>query len=51
MNQSGRLLDYVLDRIGVEAAVLVEWDTDVPDWPVLRDEAVRAQAALERIPA
>jgi len=24
----------------------VEWDTDVPDWAVLRDEAVRASSAL-----
>ncbi|MEM9124845.1 MAG: DUF692 domain-containing protein [Pseudomonadota bacterium] len=44
------LLDYVLDRSGPRP-LLVEWDTDVPDWPVLRDEAVRAQRALERIPA
>ncbi|WP_298847396.1 DUF692 domain-containing protein [uncultured Ruegeria sp.] len=44
------LLDYVLDRSGPKP-VLIEWDTDVPDWPVLRDEAVRAQTALERIPA
>ncbi|MEX0317018.1 MAG: DUF692 family multinuclear iron-containing protein [Ruegeria sp.] len=44
------LLDYVLDRSGPKP-VLIEWDTDVPDWPILRDEAVRAQTALERIPA
>ncbi|WP_170343840.1 MNIO family bufferin maturase [Ruegeria atlantica] len=44
------LLDYVLERTGPKP-VLVEWDTDVPDWPVLREEAVRAQTALERIPA
>ncbi len=44
------LLDYVLDRSGPKP-LLVEWDTDVPDWPVLRDEAVRAQAALERVPS
>jgi hypothetical protein len=25
---------------------LVEWDNDVPDWPVLRDEALKAQALL-----
>ena len=30
------LLDYVLDRSGPKP-LLVEWDTDVPDWPVLRD--------------
>lgn len=39
------LLDYVLDRSGPRP-VLVEWDTDVPDWPVLAAEAERAQAAL-----
>ncbi|WP_050602031.1 DUF692 family multinuclear iron-containing protein [Ruegeria sp. 6PALISEP08] len=44
------LLDYVLERSGPKP-VLIEWDTDVPDFPVLREEAVRAQAALERIPA
>ncbi|WP_299894384.1 DUF692 domain-containing protein [uncultured Ruegeria sp.] len=44
------LLDYVLERTGPKP-VLVEWDTDVPDWPVLREQAVRAQTALERIPA
>ncbi len=27
---------------------LVEWDNDVPDWPILRAEAARAQAILER---
>ncbi|WP_170325389.1 MNIO family bufferin maturase [Ruegeria arenilitoris] len=44
------LLDYVLERSGPKP-VLIEWDTDVPDWPVLRAEADRAQAALDRIPA
>ncbi|WP_420586672.1 DUF692 domain-containing protein [Ruegeria sp.] len=44
------LLDYVLDKSGPKP-LLVEWDTDVPDWPVLRAEADRAQAALDRIPA
>ncbi|WP_170400038.1 MNIO family bufferin maturase [Ruegeria arenilitoris] len=44
------LLDYVLERSGPKP-VLIEWDTDVPDWPVLRAEAERAQAALDRIPA
>ncbi|MFA3916094.1 MNIO family bufferin maturase [Ruegeria hyattellae] len=44
------LLDYVLERSGPKP-VLVEWDTDVPDWPVLQAEAARAHAALERIPA
>jgi uncharacterized protein (UPF0276 family) len=27
---------------------LVEWDSDIPDWPVLRREAVAAQAILDR---
>ncbi|KUJ85600.1 hypothetical protein AVO45_00990 [Ruegeria marisrubri] len=44
------LLDYVLERTGPKP-VLIEWDTDVPDWPTLRQEATRAQVALERIPA
>ncbi|MCV2887177.1 MNIO family bufferin maturase [Ruegeria aquimaris] len=44
------LLDYVLDRSGPKP-ILIEWDTDVPDWPVLRAEAARAQTALERLPA
>ena len=39
------LLDYVLARSGPRP-VLVEWDTDVPDWPVLAAEAARADAAL-----
>ncbi|NDW47430.1 DUF692 family multinuclear iron-containing protein [Ruegeria sp. PrR005] len=44
------LLDFVLDRSGPKP-ILIEWDTDVPDWPVLRAEAARAQTALERLPA
>lgn len=30
---------------------LIEWDTDVPDWPVLAAEAARAAAILDRVPA
>ncbi|MDP2080839.1 MAG: DUF692 domain-containing protein [Pseudotabrizicola sp.] len=26
---------------------LIEWDNDVPDWPVLREEAVRAASVLQ----
>ena len=44
------LLDHVLDRSGPRP-LLIEWDTDVPDWPVLAAEATRAASALERIPA
>lgn len=44
------LLDRTLARTGPRP-VLVEWDNDVPDWPVLAAEAARAADALERIPA
>ena len=44
------LLEEVLTRTG-PCPVLIEWDNDVPDWPVLRAEAARAAAALERLPA
>jgi uncharacterized protein (UPF0276 family) len=30
---------------------LIEWDTDVPDWPVLEAEAARAAALLAGVPA
>lgn len=42
------LLDYTLDRSGPKPT-LVEWDTDVPEWPVLAAEADRAAQALARI--
>lgn len=44
------LLDYTLERAGPKP-VLVEWDTDVPDWSVLSAEADRAAASLARVPA
>ncbi|MBB3993549.1 hypothetical protein GGR95_001180 [Sulfitobacter undariae] len=44
------LLDYTLARSGPKP-VLVEWDTDVPDWPVLRVEAERAASALALLQA
>jgi uncharacterized protein (UPF0276 family) len=44
------LLDHVLAKSG-KKPVLVEWDTDLPDWPVLRDEAALAAAALARAAA
>jgi uncharacterized protein (UPF0276 family) len=43
------LLEYTLDRSGPKP-VLVEWDTNVPDWPVLKAEAARAATALSRLP-
>lgn len=42
------LLDYTLERAGTRP-VLIEWDTDVPNWQVLRAEAGRAAAALEHV--
>jgi uncharacterized protein len=42
------LLDYTLARCGPKP-VLVEWDNDVPDWPVLAEEARRAERALSRV--
>ncbi|QJP15897.1 DUF692 domain-containing protein [Starkeya sp. ORNL1] len=41
------LYDAVLARTG-SIASLVEWDNDVPEWPVLRAEVLAAQAALDR---
>lgn len=44
------LLDHALEQTGPRP-LLVEWDTDVPDWPVLADEARRAETALARVTA
>lgn len=44
------LLDHTLDRSGPRP-LLIEWDTDVPDWPTLAAEARRAEAALAKVPA
>lgn len=43
------LLDHTLARSGPRP-LLIEWDTDVPDWLVLRAEAQRARTALDRAP-
>jgi uncharacterized protein len=42
------LLDYTLAKSGPKPA-LVEWDNDVPEWPVLEAEAARAELALSRV--
>lgn len=42
------LLDITLATSGARP-VLVEWDTDVPDWPTLRGEAERAAKALSPV--
>ena len=44
------LLDHTLDLSGPRP-LLIEWDTDVPDWPTLATEASRAKAALAKVPA
>ncbi|MEM6897245.1 MAG: DUF692 domain-containing protein [Pseudomonadota bacterium] len=44
------LYDYTLGRSGPRPT-LIEWDTDVPDWPTLRAEAERAHAALTAVAA
>ena len=41
------LYEEVIERIG-RVASLVEWDNDVPDWPVLRREAEAAETVLDR---
>ncbi|WP_299146437.1 DUF692 domain-containing protein [uncultured Tateyamaria sp.] len=40
------LLRHTLQRTG-PAPVLVEWDNDVPEWPILQAEAERAALALQ----
>jgi uncharacterized protein (UPF0276 family) len=45
-NPVWRLLEYTLEKSGPRP-VLVEWDNDVPDWPVLRAEAERVDASLQ----
>ena len=42
-----RLYARVIDRAGTRPT-LVEWDTDVPAWPVLFSEAERAEDVLNR---
>ncbi|MCI4664466.1 MAG: DUF692 domain-containing protein [Neomegalonema sp.] len=39
------LYQYVIDRIGPKPT-LIEWDNDVPDWPILAAEAERANEVL-----
>jgi len=40
------LLDHLLKRTGPKP-ILVEWDSDIPDWAILESEAARATKALE----
>jgi uncharacterized protein (UPF0276 family) len=42
-----KLYEHVLARLG-PLPTLIEWDNDVPDWPVLKREAQRANLILDR---
>tara|TARA_R110002126_G_scaffold291744_1_gene456491 strand:- start:95996 stop:96943 length:948 start_codon:yes stop_codon:yes gene_type:complete len=42
-----KLYDIVIGQMG-PVPTLIEWDNDVPDWPVLRREALRADEIIER---
>jgi uncharacterized protein (UPF0276 family) len=42
-----KLFEIVIGQCG-PIPTLVEWDSDIPDWPVLKAEAAAAQAVLER---
>jgi uncharacterized protein (UPF0276 family) len=44
------LLDYTLAQSGPRP-VLIEWENDVPDWPLLEAEAARTAAALQGVSA
>lgn len=42
-----KLFDIVISRCG-PIPTLIEWDSEIPDWPVLKAEAAAAQAILDR---
>ncbi|TCN29500.1 DUF692 domain-containing protein [Sinorhizobium americanum] len=42
-----KLFEIVIGRCG-SIPTLVEWDSAIPDWPVLKAEATAAQAVLDR---
>jgi uncharacterized protein len=42
-----KLFDIVISQCG-PVPTLVEWDSAIPDWPVLKAEATAAQAVLDR---
>ncbi len=43
-----RLYAHTIAKGGLKPT-LIEWDNDVPDWPVLAEEAARAAAVLETV--
>ncbi|MET3910507.1 uncharacterized protein (UPF0276 family) [Bradyrhizobium sp. S3.3.6] len=42
-----KLYEIVIERCG-PVPTLIEWDSKIPDWPVLQAEAAAAQAILDR---
>ena len=42
-----KLYDIVIGRSG-SIPTLIEWDSDIPDWPILKAEATAAQTILDR---
>jgi uncharacterized protein (UPF0276 family) len=42
-----KLFDVVISQYG-PIPTLVEWDSDLPDWPLLKEEADAAQAIIDR---
>jgi hypothetical protein len=46
-DQVWTLFESVVERSG-PVPTFIEWDSNIPDWPVLRAEAMAAQAILER---
>lgn len=46
-NAVWQLYETVIDRCG-PIPTLIEWDSNIPDWPILRAEAKAAQSILDR---
>ncbi len=42
-----KLFALVIERLG-PIPTLIEWDSKIPDWPILKAEAIAAQAILDR---
>lgn len=44
------LYEYTISKAGPRPT-LIEWDNDVPEWPILEGEAKRAARLLDRVPS
>jgi hypothetical protein len=42
-----KLYEIIISRCG-PIPTLIEWDSKIPDWPILKAEAAAAQAILDR---